>query len=385
MDPSDFIPNAAGEIVKTVTGYHAYVPSLDPPQIDYNAISVELSRADAALSELSGLGRFIPNPHLLIRPYVRREAVASSRIEGTEADLSDLFADELDPDATPPASDVSEVRNYVAALELGLAELDRLPLAGRLVRLMHAELLAGVRGQEYRPGEFRVSQNWIGGSGPTNARFVPPPPDVMPDCFAAWERLANDLGGMPDLVRCAVMHERFEAIHPFLDGNGRIGRLLITLFLIHRGRLSRPLLYLSSYIERHKADYYDTLQRVRTHGDWVGWLRYFLAGVEQTATGAVRHADAILTLHDKLRDLPELKGKHRAQNFVGKLFDNPFTSVNRTARLLGVSTPTAAKSIALLERLGVLEEATGRSWGRVWVARPILEVFQDPPEPPTTT
>ena len=287
MGPQDFATDRAGKVVRTLTGCYAFVPAPLPPSIEYTSdLTFLLSEADAGLGELSGLGRYLPNPDLLIAPYVKREAVASSRIEGTQADLSDLLLNEVEPKGTPPGRDILEVRNYVAALNLGLRRLDKLPIAGRLVRDLHRVLMTDVRGQEKTPGDFRRSQNWIGAPGGSlaDAVYVPPPPDPeMHDCLRHWEQFVNVRGTMPELVQCALVHEQFEAIHPFLDGNGRIGRLLVTLFLVERGRLSKPLLYLSSYIERHKAAYYEHLQRVRTHGDWDAWLRYFLTAVRDTA------------------------------------------------------------------------------------------------------
>ena len=376
--------SASGEVVLTPEGYHAFVPEVVPPEIDWAALAMPMSAADARLSELSGLGSFVPNPHLLIAPYVNREAVASSRIEGTQADLADLFIEGLAPDAEPDVSDVREVGNYVRALNHGLSRLDRLPLAGRLIREMHEELLSGVRGDRLLPGEFRRSQNWIRGSGPGDALYVPPPAvppswEPMSGCFAGWERFVNARGILPELVQCGVMHERFEAIHPFLDGNGRIGRLLITLFLIQRGRLSKPLLYLSSYIERNKVEYYDLLQRVRTHGDWTSWLTYFLHAVEVTAGQAVAHAGRIVRLHEDLRaQVPA--SKHRAKNLVSVLFANPFVDAKRAVAALGVADDTARRSIAVLEELGLLRERTGQRWGKVWVSDVILDAFADPPE-----
>ena len=261
-----------------------------------------LSRADAALSELSGLGRHLPNPHLLIAPYVRREAVLSSRIEGTTTSLAELLLEEVakgavrgDPD------DVREVRNYVTALEYGVTRLRTLPLSLRLVRELHARLMRGVRGEHATPGEFRRSQNWIGvpQSTPETAVYVPPPPEYLMEALGAWERFLHERDRVPDLVQCALMHEQFEAIHPFLDGNGRVGRLLITLFLIERGRLSQPLLYLSAYIEQHRREYYDGLQAVRTDGAWKDWLRFFLAGVEQIAQEAVAQAGKLMNLRER--------------------------------------------------------------------------------------
>lgn len=376
MNPGDFISDRAGRVIKTLTGYWAFVPSPLPPQVTYDAeLTLLLSQADAALSELSGLGRYLPNPDLLIAPYVKREAVASSRIEGTQADLSDLLLDEIEPKRTPPGSDVLEVRNYVAALDRGIRELPKMPLAGPLVRELHKVLMTGVRGQEKTPGEFRRSQNWIGPPGGTlmTATYVPPPHDPeMQECLKHWETFMNQRRQMPELIQCALIHEHFETIHPFLDGNGRIGRLLITLFLIERERLSKPLLYLSSYIEQSKSDYYNLLQRIRTHGEWTPWLRYFLVAVRDTARSAIAQSQGILALREKYRE--KLNRQHRALTLLDELFINPYTTVSRAANRLGVTAPTARKTIGLLEKVGMLEEATGKEWGRVWLARPILNV-----------
>lgn len=380
MDPKDFASDRAGRVVKTLSGYWAFIPAPLPPDITYDpALALLLSQADAALSELSGLGRYLPNPDLLIAPYVKREAVASSRIEGTQADLSDLLLDEIQPQRTPPGSDVKEVRNYVAALNRGIRRLDKLPLAGRLVRDLHEVLMQDVRGQERAPGEFRRSQNWIGSPGCTliEATYVPPPHDPeMHECLKHWERFVNERGRMPELVQCALIHEHFEAIHPFLDGNGRIGRLLITLFLIERGRLSQPLLYLSSYIEQHKADYYALLQRIRAHGDWSSWLRYFLAAIRDTSRSAIEQSQSILKLRERYRQ--KLRKEHRALALLDELFINPYTTAARAADKLGVSPPTASKTIRVLEKIGMLREVTGREWARVWVARPILKAVGTP-------
>ncbi|HKI02833.1 MAG TPA: Fic family protein [Thermoanaerobaculia bacterium] len=377
MNPADFHAPDAGRIIQAPAGYAAFVPAPLPPELTYDSrLVLALSRADAALSELSGLGRQLPNPHLLIAPYVRREAVLSSRIEGTRASLSDLLLDEADGDR-PEDADVREVRNYVAALEDGLERLRDLPLSLRLVRELHERLMQGVRGDRATPGEFRRSQNWIGpaGSTPATAPYVPPPPQEMMECLADWERFLHDRERFPDLIQCAVMHEQFEAIHPFLDGNGRVGRLLITLFLVERGRLSEPLLYLSDYIEANRQDYYDSLQRVRTEGDWPGWLHFFLAGVEQTARAAVRQASLLMDLREAYRQ--RLSRKPNALKLLDELFVNPYLTASRAVRVLEVSDPTARQAIALLQQEGLLEEISGRRWGRLYLARPILEAIED--------
>jgi Fic family protein len=376
MNPKDFRAPSAGKVIRTPQGYSAFIPAKLPPTLEYdNQFVLSLSRADAALSELSGLGRHLPNPHLLIAPYVRREAVLSSRIEGTKASLSDLLIDEMER-LTHRTDDVREVRNYVAAMEHGLDRLHKLPLSLRLVREIHARLMNGVRGDFATPGEFRRSQNWIGPSGSTveTARYVPPPPEHLDDLLRDWERFLHERNIFPDLVQCAIMHEQFEAIHPFIDGNGRLGRLLITLFLIERGRLPQPLLYLSAYIEAHRQDYYDLLQRVRTHGDWMGWLRFFMAGVTEIACEARGQASRLMELREKFRG--RLRDKPKALALLDELFLNPYMSVSRAEKVLKVSNPTARQSVMLLQTKGVLEEITGRTWGKLYLAKPILETIE---------
>src|SRR5438132_122119 len=319
MNPKDFRSSSTGKVIRTPQGYAAFIPAPLPPLLVYDDdLVLALSRADAALSELSGLGRHLPNPHLLIAPYVRREAVLSSRIEGTKASLSDLLLDEMENAASVPREedDVREVRNYVVALEYGIKRLRDLPLSLRLVRELHARLMKGVRGDKATPGEFRRSQNWIGpeGSTPANAAYVPPPVSEMHACLDAWEKFVHRRDEVPDLIQCALVHEQFEAIHPFLDGNGRVGRLLITLFLIERGRLSQPLLYISAYIEEHRREYYDVLQAVRADGDWIGWLRFFLAGIEAISKEAVQQAGKLMSLREQWRE--RLAGSRNAVRLV---------------------------------------------------------------------
>jgi cell filamentation protein, protein adenylyltransferase len=382
MRPEDFRSPKAGRVIRSHTGYWVFVPAPLPPELTYDPdLVLALSRADAALSELSGLGRHLPNPHLLIAPYVRREAVLSSRIEGTKTNLADLLLDEVEAGTSEQEdSDVREVRNYVVALEYGIKRLARLPLSLRLVREIHARLMRGVRGDYATPGEFRPSQNWIGppDSTPASATYVPPPPEQMMEALSDWERFLHIRGRIPDLIQCALMHEQFEAIHPFLDGNGRIGRLLITLFLIERGRLSQPLLYLSAYFEGHRESYYDYLQRVRTDGDWAGWIFFFLTGVAETAQEGVRRAARFMELRERFQK--RLRDKPKALALLDHLFLNPYMSVSRAERVLKVSNPTARQAVRVLELKGILEEITGRSWGRLYLARPVLEAIESSPE-----
>jgi len=382
VDPSQFHAPDAGKVVTTPEGYHAFVPAPLPPDLDYDAdLVLALSRADAALSELSVAGGELPNPHLLIAPYLRQEAVLSSRIEGTRTTLSELLLDEAG--AAPPErdpDDLREVRNYVDALEYGLARLSDLPLSLRFVRELHERLMQGVRGAHKTPGEFRRSQNWIGPPGctPATATYVPPPVDEMKTALADWELFLHDRASLPDLVQCALMHEQFEAIHPFLDGNGRVGRLLIILFLIERGRLTQPLLYLSAYIEAHRSEYYGALLRVRTQGDWRGWLSFFLTGVRETAGRATAQVRGLMRIREDYRQ--RLAGRATATALVDELFRTPYVTVAQAQRALGVSNPTARKAVESLVAVGLLSQVGDRKWGRMYVARPVLHALRTPLE-----
>lgn len=378
MDTSRFHDPAAGTVIRAAGGYLAFVPSPLPPKVEWdNDLVMALSRADTALSELSGLGSQLPNPHLLISPYLRQEAVLSSRIEGTQASLSELLIDELRPESSS-RGDVLEVRNYVRAMEYGMARLAELPLSLRLVREIHEVLLEGVRGEYATPGEFRTSQNWIGRPGSTieTADYVPPPPEQMLEALGKWELFIHERETLPVLVQCALMHEQFEAIHPFLDGNGRVGRLLITLFLCERGRLSQPLLYLSAYFESSRSQYYDALQAVRTDGEWHSWLLYFLSGVDQVAHWAAEQAHALVSVREQFR--AQLGDRAKDVALLDQLFRQPYVTAATAAELLGVTDPTARSVVGRLEEAGLLREITGGSWGRVYEARPILEVLERP-------
>lgn len=363
-------------MIRSPRGYFAFVPAPLPPEIRYDdELVIELSNADAALSELSGLGRVLPNPNLLIVPYVRKEAVLSSRIEGTKTDLAELLRDEAGAEVpVRDLADVREVRNYVRALEYGVKRRAKLPLSLRLVRELQEHLMRGVRGDRATPGEFRRSQNWIGPPGSTieTATYVPPPVEEMTACLDSWERFLHDRGKTPDLIQCALIHEQFEAIHPFLDGNGRIGRLLITLFLMERERLSQPLLYLSAYIERNRDEYYDLLQAVRTRGDWRSWILYFLRGVTSISREAVSRSSRLMDLRERFRK--KLAGQKNGIRLLDELFENPYVTVARAQRILGVSNPTARQAVERLERAGILTETTGRGWGRLYLAKPILRI-----------
>lgn len=379
MKPGDF-HRASGKVIKIGAEHCAFVPSPLPPKIEYDAkLVLALSRADTAVSALDGLARQLPDPTTIVGPYLRREAVLSSRIEGTEANVSDVLLEEAEPAAEQRAKlpkDVLEVRNYVMALEQGIEKMKTLPLSLRLVRDLHRLLMWDVDGNRARGGEFRTTQNWIGPPGSTiaTAVFVPPPPNQMQTALHKWEGFLHTRDVIPDLIQCALMHAQFETIHPFLDGNGRIGRMLITLFLIDRGRLSHPILYLSEYIEANRQEYYERLQRVRTHGDWSGWLRYFLAGVREISQLGAALAGDLVRLRDKLRS--RVQSRPRAQELVDRLFINPYVTAANVAAFFNVSAPTARALIELLEREGILKEITLRSWGRMWVASGILATME---------
>lgn len=381
MNPKDFTERKSGLVIQSPLGFWAFVPNPLPPSIVFDMELVfALSKADAALSELSGLGGQLPNPHLLISPYMKREAVLSSRIEGTKASLSDLLIDEIE-DGAPSrtnADDIREVRNYVQAMERGIQRLSELPLSLRLVREIHGQLMQGVRGEKATPGEFRHTQNWIGpaGSTPTTAAFVPPPVLEMTEALNDWEKFLHIRDAVPDLIQCAMMHVQFETIHPFLDGNGRVGRLLITFFLLERKRLSQPLLYLSAYIDSHKSDYYDLLQRVRTHGDWNPWLRFFLQGVAEVATAAGQQAKELHRLREEYRTM--LRDKPNALTLLDELFFNPYITIFKAGKILDKSHPTAKAAITVLEEKKILKEVTGRQWGKFYVSQPILDALEKP-------
>ena len=388
MKISDFRCSASGQIHRSIAGIDTFVPAFLAPAISYDSqLVLALSKADTALSELSGVGRQLPNPHVLIAPYLRQEAILSSRIEGTRASLSEMLLDEMDEfvgEATGEA-DRQEVRNYIHAMELGILELRQgRPISLNLVQELHAQLMIDVRGKLSSPGRFRTIQNWIGASSSDvhSAEYVPPPPELLMDVLSDWERFLNTSGEMPDLIQCAILHEQFEAIHPFLDGNGRMGRLLITLFLMERGRLSQPLLYLSSYIEPRRRDYYELLQRVRTDGAWDTWIRFFLDGVEQTARQSVQQTKQLMDLREDFRN--RIRSKPKALALVDYLFGNPFITAKRAQQFLDVSDPTARAAIGALIDVGILTQWTERSWRRLYVSSPVLEILNAVDQPETS-
>ncbi|MHB8959623.1 MAG: Fic family protein [Candidatus Limnocylindrales bacterium] len=375
-------PGRAGRYVRQPTGYSAFIPAPLPPAppLEVSARLLDrLAKASEAVGRLDGAAFTLPNPQLFVAMYVRREAVLSSQIEGTQSTLDDVLAYELDERTPELPGDVVEVVNYVRAMYHGLDRLRSLPLSLRLIREIHAELLSSGRGAERMPGEFRTSQNWIGAPGATlaTASFVPPPPSEL---MAALGNLETYLhrGTYPVLVDAALAHAQFETIHPFLDGNGRVGRLLITFLLVHGGVLREPLLYLSNYFRAHRLEYYDRLTAVRDQGDWEGWVEFFLAGAAITAQEATATATAIVELRDRHRVLAARSGGYGLP-FLDHLFRQPIVNVRSVRDTLGTSSPTAAGLISAFEREGLLHETTGHRRNRVWRYTPFLDLFRDPP------
>ncbi len=383
MNPEEFTGSTSGKVIRTTAGYWAFVPNPLPPPIEYDREMVQLlSDADRALGRLAGIGESLPNPHLLIAPYIRREAVLSSRIEGTQASLSDLLYFEAAEEAPPRAPDVQEIRNYVLAMEYGLKRLEKLPLSLRLVHEIHGRLMVGVRGEEKRPGEFRQGQNWIGppGCSLADATFVPPPAPEMIEALGEWEKFLHEGKDIPPLVQCALIHHQFEAIHPFVDGNGRVGRLLITFFLCEGGHLHEPLLYLSAFFEQYRDEYYTRLLEVSRSGDWIGWIRFFLRGIATQASAARVDSERIVALQKSYRQMfQKRKASPTALAIVDELFLNPYVTATRLAKRLNVSFPTVQTTIDWLLKIGILREITGRQRNRVYCAEELLRAIEGQP------
>ena len=376
--------------VSTVGGeeVRAFVPDSLPPQPPLELSGARqrlLEKSTLALGRLDSLMTLLPDPQLFLYAYVRREAVLSSQIEGTQSSLSDLLLFELEEAPGVPIDDVVEVSNYVAALEHGMARLrGGFPLSNRLIREMHEKLLARGRGSEKQPGEFRRSQNWIGGTRPGNAHFVPPPPARVEEAMSALERMFHGAdASYPVLVTAALAHVQFETIHPFLDGNGRIGRLLIPILLHNAGLLQQPLLYLSLYFKQHRDEYYRLLDRVRMAGDWEEWLDFFLEGVATTATSAVETAQRLLALftEDTARVQATGRGVATKLRVLQTLHERPVLTLNEVSRRAGLSFPTAAKGMAALAELGLARELTGNRRNRVFSYQRYLAILGEGTEP----
>lgn len=380
-----------GQFVSVATAgesFQAFVPNPLPPEPNMiwdDDLRSFAEHAALALGRLDGISALLPHPGIFLYAYVRKEAVVSSQIEGTQSSLSDLLLHELDAAPGVPIDDVSEVSNYVAALDHGLKRLrEGFPLSLRLIKEIHAILMSGVRGGTKDPGEFRSSQNWIGGSRPGNARFVPPPPDRLLECLGALEKfLHNEPTTTSTLVKAALAHVQFETIHPFLDGNGRLGRLLITFLLCAENVLQEPLLYLSLYFKQNRTAYYDHLQTVRQTGDWESWLRFFLTGIRETSEQAVATARRLRTLFTD--DAARLTGLGRAGGNVFRVHQQfqtlPIASVSRMSEALGISINTARSALEQLQKLGIVRELTGGKYGRLYAYDQYLAILNEGTEP----
>lgn len=365
----------------------AFVPDPLPPMpnLDLLALQPRLSSALVSLGRLDGMARLLPNTLLFLYAYVRKEAVLSSQIEGTQSSISDLMLFETDEIPGVPIDDVTEVSNYVRALEHGLNRIrEDFPLSNRLIREIHAELLSRGRGSNKTPGEFRKSQVWIGGSRPGNAHFVPPPPHHVLDCMGNLESfLHSDHPGVDPLLRAGLAHLQFETIHPFLDGNGRVGRLLITLLLIHDGLLRHPLLYLSLYFKQNRLQYYDLLDTVRRTGDWEAWLDFFLEGVAQTAAGAVSTAEALLALFEENEASIQAQGRRAgsALRVHQVMKERPVIALREVSDRTGLTLPTAGAGMQVLQDLQIAREITGRERDRRYAYRRYIDILSEGTEP----
>lgn len=381
MDETRYADTTFGRAQRTrgPHGYVAYFPRPIPRSLPISDMNVILlSDAEAALGRLAGAGRLLPEPQLLVGPYLRREAVASTRIEGTRASLDDVF--DAEAGDRPLDADVEEVINYIEAMQTGLERLADLPLSARLIREMHAIILAGVRGRERQPGELRSTQNWIGSPGDTieTATFVPPPPDQVGPLLDDLERFIHDPPRLPPLVQAALVHYQFETIHPFLDGNGRLGRLLVVFFLVVRDRLPAPLLYISPYFERRRNRYYDALQTVRETGDFEEWLALFLEAIVVQATDAVARAERLTDLRERYRATVRATRRGVANQLVDLAFEHPVLTTGVVESRLGVSRPAALEALRQLEELGILRPgATGPRRQLRWRASEVLAILSE--------
>ncbi len=373
----------SGVYLRQSSGYKAFNPSKLPPnpelKIDREMLALN-SQADLAIGRLDSLGDFIPDPELFVFMYVRKEAVISSQIEGTQATLVDVLDYEAGNLEVDERSDVDEVVNYINAMNYGLSQVgsgDGLPLSLRLVKEIHKRLLEGVRGQNRTPGEFRTTQNWIGGSAPGNAIYVPPAVHDMKPALYEFENYIREYKDLPPLIRTALLHSQFETIHPFLDGNGRVGRLLITFYLCHEDILKRPLLYLSFFLKKNQQEYYDLLQTVRTSGDYETWVKFFLRGVIETADEAVRTAKSIIELRE--RDRAKMKNLGRGMNtgltLLHELFAYPTVTIKTVNRLTDLSDKSSNMLVGRFVNLGILKEVTGNKRNRRFSYTAYLDIL----------
>ena len=387
-DNSSDRKHRAGRYIRQLSGYRAFIPNPlppDPPIRSEGELQNLLSRADRELGRLDGSARTLPDPDLFVVMYSRREAELSCQIEGTRSTLQDLLAFEAELVTPDSSSDVHEIVNYIRAMKLGLARIKDFPLSLRLILEIHGCLMDGVRGRHLTPGQLRGAQNWIGPSGCRleNAAFVPPPPEEVAPAMSAWESFIRNTGNLPPLVQIGLAHAQFEIIHPFLDGNGRIGRLLITFLLCEKAILEHPILYLSRYFKEHREEYYQRLRAVHDQGDWEGWLMFFLKGVIRVSRESLNTARSILDLRENHRRIINQNMGRAAGNglrILDRMFERPLFRVKDIRELLGITSTGAGNLVSRLEGLGLIREVTGRKRHRIFRHEPYLALFRDPPE-----
>ena len=375
--------NRAGIAVIQPQNYKAFIPNPLPPkpQLNLDKETIEiLSKADTAIGRLSGISQALPNPDLFAAMYVRKEAVLSSQIEGTEASLEDVLEYESENRPKTLPNDVAEVVNYIKAINYGLKRIEELPLSLRLIKEIHTELMRGVRGEDKTPGEFRKTQNWIGPKGCTldTARFIPPPPHEMIQALGELEKYMHSKFSYPLLIECGLIHFQFETIHPFLDGNGRIGRLLITFFLCHKEILKKPLLYISHYFKQNRLEYYDQFMTVREKGDFESWIKFFLQGVASVAEEACETSNKIISLknRDKNKIVEAYKETSKTAIFHERLFDRPIVSIKDIAKIMNTTFPTASDICMKLAGMDILKEITGKERNKLFAYKKYLDILK---------
>lgn len=384
MNPQDFVSPSAGQVVRSPKEYWAFIPAPLPPDLNWTAQLVSLvGETERALAELSTIGKTFPAPHVFASSFIRQEAVMSSRIEGTQATLEEVYRYEAGFTPTSqPKSDVKEVHNYVAALDHGLSRLNTLPVSLRFIRELHGHLMEGARGDVWTPGEFRRTQNWIGPAGSTlqSAPYVPPPVEEMMEALDQLERYIHNRSDIPPVARVGLIHYQFEAIHPFLDGNGRVGRLLIILLLCQWDLLPQPLLYLSRYFERHRSEYYARLLAVSQQGKWEEWLAFFMTGVRDQSREATIRIRKLQSLREKYH--LEFAGQRKSaqlQHLADYLIGHPIVTIAQVQNALKQRDfKTAQRYVAKFQEAGILAEITGKSRNRLFRADEILKAIEEP-------
>lgn len=383
MKKQDFSGNSPGRVIKSLNGFFVYIPNPLPPDFDWSSkLLTRLASAERSIARLEEVGQSFPVPHVVARPFVQKEAVLSSQIEGTQTTFQSLLRYEAQQlSFIKEEQDVHEVQNYIKALDYGLKRIQTLPVSNRLIREMHAILMKGVRGELLTPGEVRRSQNWIGRPGATleKARYVPPPVDEMQECLADLEKYIHEESELPALIRVGLIHYQFEAIHPFLDGNGRMGRLLITLLLTTWQILTQPLLYLSIFIEKNKTEYYDRLLAVTQKGEWEEWLLFFLDGVHEQAEDAVEKIKALQKLREKYQEkLSKDRSRKRLLEMIDYFISTPISSVSQAEQGTELGNYSVINGyFEKLSNYGIIKEVTGKERNRVYVASEILKILED--------